>query len=50
VVLDGTLIPGACPARKYGSVGDLRIFRASGGIRVIVDQAALWGARSLHAL
>src|ERR1035438_2863447 len=29
-----------CPARKYSSVGDLRVFRASGGIRVFVDQAA----------
>jgi hypothetical protein len=33
-------VPGTCPARKYGSVGDLRVFRASGGIRVFVDQAA----------
>jgi hypothetical protein len=29
-----------CSARKYGSVGDLRVLRASGGIRVFVDQAA----------
>ena len=27
-------------SRKYGSVGDLRVFRGSGGIRVFVDQAA----------
>jgi hypothetical protein len=29
-----------CSARKYGSVGDLPVFRASGGKRVFVDQAA----------
>jgi hypothetical protein len=32
--------PRACAARKYDSPGDLRVFRASGGIRVFIDQAA----------
>ena len=29
-----------CPARKQDSVGDLQVIRASGGVRVLVDQAA----------
>ena len=32
--------PRSCPVRKYDSVGDLRVFRASGGRRVFIDQAA----------
>src|ERR1019366_7585334 len=31
---------GPCPARKWDSVGDLQVFRLSGGVRVLVDQAA----------
>ena len=30
----------SCPTRKYGSVGELWVFRVSGGIRVFIDQAA----------
>ena len=29
----------ACPARKQDSAGDLQVIRASGGVRVLVDQA-----------
>src|ERR1039457_1978674 len=29
-----------CPARKWDSAGDLQVFRLSGGVRVLVDQAA----------
>jgi hypothetical protein len=37
----GLVAPGRIrAARKYDSVGDLRVFRVSGGIRVFVDQAA----------
>ena len=35
------------PARKYGSVGELRVFRVSGGIRVFIDQAACSATRWL---
>jgi len=31
---------GPCPARKQDSAGDLQVIRASGGVRVLVDQAA----------
>ena len=30
----------SCPARKQDSAGDLQVIRASGGVRVLVDQAA----------
>src|ERR1022692_4948962 len=29
-----------CPARKWDSAGDLQVLRLSGGVRVLVDQAA----------
>jgi hypothetical protein len=32
-----------CPARKYDSAGDLQAVRASGGMRVLGDQAARAG-------